>query len=624
MTVAASSEEDWNLALSQCASEPIQFIGQIQAGSVLIAIDPKADRFTFLSEHANAVLAKGDKPLWDLKPSEILGASQLQSLVKRAAAWSGRGARLVDLQLPELASQPAWLHFSGRHLVLEMDVRSYDRDLSPDMWEWDDLLRDSLTRVENSPDLASKLEVVVEETMELGQFDRVMIYRFLDDGTGEVAAERVRADWEPYLGLRYPASDIPAQARELFFKNDIRLIREVSSLPVALHAAPGSDGKALDLSLARFRQPSPIHLEYLKNMGVNASFVSAIVSEGKLWGLISCHHGSPLHLTAARQAHLAALTNHLAVDIAGMAREVKLRNELACARVTSKLIQCITVTDDWTSVLISMAGELCEILGADGLSLHFDGADHTSGLVPPHDVSKRLIESGLHENGGLVFPTVRDPRDPQGTPLPAEIGGALVIPLSHFRDDALIFFRQERTRKITWAGDPVKAVDRGSDGVPRLKPRESFAAWQETVRGTCDAWTENDLAVAGVMRATLQDIVITAHYFRQSLESPATARHRLAHEMDLNPVVLADENGIVVFQNQAAAGDALLNHLQSLDLLVTRLNDGKSADFEKALHSLVHLGEDIRVELTPQRWVEAKRLTDYDRLVGYSIRVIAG
>jgi hypothetical protein len=225
---------------------------------------------------------------------------------------------------------------------------------------------------------------------------------------------------------------------------------------------------------------------------------------------------------------------------------------------------------------------------------------------------------------GLVHPFVRNLEKPEFDWLPEKIGGFLTLPLSHFRADALVFFRKESTRKVTWAGHPGKVVDR-SDGVARLRPRESFAAWQETVRGTCEFWSPEDIAVGGSIKDTLADIVITAHYFRQSYETPATARHRLAHEANPNPVVLADEIGIIVFQNQAAAIEPLLANLQSLDQLASRL-PGQLQDFANALYRLVHDQEEIRIGIgaadgTP-RWLEASLLTDDGRFVGYSIRLV--
>ena len=410
-------------------------------------------------------------------------------------------------------------------------------------------------------------------------------------------------------------------------QTDIRLIREVASEPVPLFASPGSDGKQLDLSLSRFRQPSPIHIEYLRNMGVASSFVSAVIVEGTLWGLISSHHGEPLEISAARQVQLSALTGHLAVDLAGMARELRLRNELACARISSQLIQCITMTDDWASVLMSMAGELSRILGSDGMSLRFDGMSFFEGAVPSPDESNQILSRGIREGSGIPYSFVGNPAEPVPW-LPEEFGGFLVIPLSHFRDDALVFYRREETRKVAWAGEPTKAVDR-SDGVARLRPRASFEAWQETVRGTCEPWSEEDLAVASTVRATLSDIVITAHYFRSSFESPVTARHRLAHEAESAPVALADENSLIVFRNAAATTDGVLGSLQSLDALDASdkgsARSGSTA-IPTALNGLVHGTGELRLQLSgdDSRFLEAVRLMEGDRLLGYSIRITGG
>ncbi len=610
-----ANQEEWEIALRNCAEERIQFIGHIQSGSVLLAMDLQADLFTYASGNAATIFGEG----WSgMTPSALFGERQLTSLSRRVASWLGRGARLVEVSAGGHDSLPAWAYKSGTLLVVEVDVRELDDSRTPESWDWEDQLRASLNRVEACRDLRSKLEAVCEETWKLGGFDRVMIYRFLEDGTGEVVAERVRGDWEPYLGLRYPSSDIPAQARKLFEINEIRLIREVPAEPVEIISLAG-EHPPLDLSLSRFRQPSAVHIEYLKNMGVSSSFVSAIVSDGVLWGLISSHHGEPLNLSAKRQMQLTGLTNHLATDIAGMAREVRLRNELACARITSKIIQCITVTDDWTAVLMTMAGELCEIMKADGLALQFDGNSYFYGIHPESAVLDRLIAESHSQSNGHHLAHARDPREPRFEWLPDEFGGFLALPLSHFRPDALVFFRKESSRQVTWAGKPEKVVDRTS-GVPRLRPRESFAAWQETVRGTCDLWSAEELAVAGTIRTTLSDIVITAHYFRQSYEAPATTRHRLAHEMNPDPVALADENGIVVFHNQAAAGEPLLANLQSLDQIAPRLADQEEA-FAGALHELVKAGAEIRFPLAGSRWLEASQLMEDGRLVGYSIRL---
>ena len=622
-----TSNPDWDAALQRCADEQIQFIGQVQGGHALIAIHVGEDRFTHLSENASEVLGGELASLWSKKPSDLLGDVQLLQLARRAQSWGGRGARLVEAALPACSLRPAWIHQSGPYLVLEIEILPASDAGTPDAWDWEDGLRHSLRNVEGCADLPSKLEAVVEETAKLGGFDRVMIYRFLNDGVGEVVAERVRDDWEPYLGLRYPASDIPQQARELFLKNDIRLIREVVSVPIPLFVAPGGEGTQIDLSLSRFRQPSPIHIEYLRNMGVASSFVSAVITEGKLWGLISCHHGQPLEISATRQVQLSALTGQLAVDLASMARELRLRNELACARISSQLIQCITMTDDWTSVLMPMAGDLSRIFGSEGMSLHFDGKSSSDGTVPTADEADHILTIGIREGRGVPYSFVRDAANPAPW-LPEEFGGFLVIPLSHFRDDALVFYRKEETRKVAWAGEPTKVVDR-SDGAARLRPRASFEAWQETVRGTCEPWSEEDLAVASAVRATLSDIVITAHYFRSSFESPVTARHRLAHEADSTPVALADENGLIVFRNPAAATDPVLGKLQSLDALDApdaKLPQEISAAIPSALNELVHGAGEFRLPLSDQdtRIMEGVRLLEGERLLGYSIRITGG
>jgi light-regulated signal transduction histidine kinase (bacteriophytochrome) len=517
------------------------------------------------------------------------------------------------------------VHRSGDLLVIEciLDPLEFTgEDLHTA--DWDDAMDFSFTRMESESDLSGKLAAAARETRTLGQFDRVMIYRFLPDGAGEVVAEDVREDWEPFMGLRYPASDVPPQARALFLKNDMRLIRDTASRPVAILAAPGlgPEAQALDLSLARYRQPAAVHVEYLKNMAVTGSFVTAINVDNELWGLISCHHGSPLRLPPARQAQLSALTSHLAEDLAGIAREHALREQLASSRLENKLIQCVTLTDDWTAVLMSMAPDLMKVMAADGLSLRFQGTTLSAGVTPPaeqvsvlagHALTRGITEplSSSHAASYEIEPA-----------FPEEIGGFLLIPLSHFCDDALIFFRREETQKIIWGGNPAKTVDR-SEGFPQFRPRASFAAWQEIVRGGSAQWENHTRTTAASIGRTLSDIVITTHFFRQWMESPSTARHRLAHETNLEPVALTDEQGIVVFQNAAATRDSLLAGLQSLDRLTAAVPALDTPEGQEAIRALAKDGVTLKCGLTaPQEGVlEVSRLIEEGRVVGYCARV---
>ncbi|MDB6080204.1 MAG: two-component system sensor histidine kinase/response regulator [Akkermansiaceae bacterium] len=616
---------DWEEALERCAAAPIHLIGQVQDGIALIAIDIAADRFTHLSATAGSWLWADTPQLWKASPADIFGRTQLDLLFRRASSWRGRGPRMIEVEFGSGFLQSCWVHRSGELLVIEciLDPLEFTGE-SLHTADWDDAMDFSFTRMDTEGDLSGKLTVAARETRALGQFDRVMIYRFLPDGTGEVVAEDVREDWEPFLGLRYPASDVPAQARALFLKNDMRLIRDTASTPVAILAAPGlePERRELDLSLARYRQSAAVHVEYLKNMAVTGSFVTAINVDNQLWGLISCHQGAPLRLPPARQAQLLALTSHLAEDLAGIAREHALREQLASSRLENKLIQCVTLTDDWTSVLMSMAPDLMKIMGSDGLSLRFQGQTLSAGVTPPDETVSVLASHALTRGITQPLSSSHAASYEIEPAFQAEIGGFLLIPLSHFCDDALIFFRREQTQKIIWGGNPAKAVDR-SEGFPQLRPRASFAAWQEIVRGGCDQWENHTKTTAASMGTTLSDIVITTHFFRQWMESPSTARHRLAHETNPEPVALTDEQGIVVFQNAAATRDPILAGLQALDRLAASVPALDTPEGREAIRLLANEGTTLKCDLTaPQEGVlEVSRLTEEGRVIGYVVRV---
>ncbi|BCU77625.1 GAF domain-containing protein [Luteolibacter sp. LG18] len=629
---SSSNISDIEEALRYCAEEPIHLIGQVQNGAALLAIDVASCKVTHASGNVASLFGEAlARELWSLTASELFPEGGFETLLGRLHLWRGRGPRLLDVTFSGRSPMPCWLHLRDTHLVIEHFL---DETFAPqpgyDADERDSMLADSFSRIEGCTDLESKLVTIAEEVRRHTGFDRVMIYRFHSDGSGEVAAEQRRGDWEPFDGLRYPASDIPKQARALFMINDVRLIQDITLPPVPIVGNPSSGGGPLDLSLCRYRQPAAIHVEYLRNMEVRASFVSGVVVDAKLWGMISCHHGSPLPLPPKVQVQLASLTNQLALDLAAMARESRLRAELDSARLSNKIIQastviqCVTREQDWIGTMMTMAGEICVTMGADGMCLYYDGRYEAHGLVPDAESVKRLgellmkqedIQSLATNRAGAAFPELA---------LPESVGGFLAIPLSKFRPDMLVLFRGEEAEQIRWAGQPQKNVEITPGGA-RLHPRKSFTEWKETVRGQSKPWTDDQLAMGEVVSGTIGDLILTAHYIRKALGSQDALRLRLAHEESPHPVALADELGLIVFLNRAAREDPIFSSLRSMDDIV-RIGG------EVLRHSLAALARTkqrfnfipVNESGTSGRRYEAASLLESNKFVGFSLRVVAG
>ena len=218
---------------------------------------------------------------------------------------------------------------------------------------------------------------------ELTGYDRVMVYRFDEDGHGEVFAERHRPDLEAFLGNRYPASDIPQIARRLYETNRIRVLADVEYVPVPLRPRLlPSTGRDLDMSLCFLRSMSPIHIQYLKNMGVGATLVASLMVGGRLWGLISCHHYAPRFLHYEMRAVSELLAETVATRIAALESFAQAQAELTVRRLEQRLIQAISRDGDWRTALFDRSEPLLHALGASGAALLFEGQVQTAGEVP--------------------------------------------------------------------------------------------------------------------------------------------------------------------------------------------------------------------------------------------------
>ena len=587
-----------------CDHEALHLIGQIQAGKALVAIELATPRFTHGSEGTEHITGRA----FEKDPTQWISSHRIAGLLRRSMSWRGRGPMPCVVEPLTGAPLQCWVYISGSRLVLEWDT---DHSLPSMAEEWDLEVREGLEVIESTTELNGKMEKTVEQIRSLTGFDRVMIYRFLPDGAGEVVAEAMREDWEPYRGLRYPAGDIPKPARDLFLINDLRLIASVDDAPLKIR---GID--SLDLSLSRYRQPAPVHIEYLQNMEVGASLVTAIRIDGKLWGLISCHHGTPRPLTMRDQSRVAALTSHLSVDISGAAREQRLRDELACARLANKLVQCVTLTTEWAPVMISIAPEILQTMRADAMALHIDGKTYVAGGDLSADEASSFIDQfgEARRNQIDASDCLKDHLGDSSTI--SGFAGMLWISLSAFRDDCLLLFRKEQRHSVTWAGDPDKSVTFKRDGSP--SPRQSFAAWVEEVVGKSEPWAEAEIHMAETVRSTLIDIVITSQDYREMVETPAARRFRAAHHEIGLPLVFADLEGRVVYQNRAAKADPL-SGIGSLDELLLWETD--QPDFQAKLSNLHSTDEELNFA-SRGRDFELARLSDEGEFVGYSLKVL--
>jgi chemotaxis family two-component system sensor kinase Cph1 len=457
--------------------------------------------------------------------------------------------------------------------------------------------------------LASSLRALCDETArifkDLTGYDRVMVYRFDDTGHGEVYSERRKSDLEPYLGNRYPASDIPQIARRLYERNRVRVLVDVEYKPVPLlpRQLPMT-GRDLDMSLCFLRSMSPIHVQYLKNMGVAATLVVSIVVGGKLWGLVACHHYVPRFVHFEVRAVCELLAETIATRIAALESFVQARAELSVRRLEQRMIEAISRDGDWRMALFDSSQTLLQPVGATGVALLFEDQVLTTGDVPG---TQELRAISLWLDGGDRAPVISTASlgtdEPKFESIIPVASGVLATPISTSLGEYIIWFRPEQVRTVTWGGDPLKPVLIGDDP-STLSPRRSFAQWHQVVEGTSEPWTVADLTTARLIGETVADVVLQFRSVRMLITQNQLENVSQQVRLSELPVIVADAAGKILLTNEAFARllKTARTPLVSLDDLPALFVEPE--EVSRRLHDLVaHMRtwrKEVRLHVSPE------------------------
>src|ERR1700754_578391 len=375
--------------LSACDREPIHIPGSIQPHGVLLVVDASTQNILQASENAGAVLGVDaltmlDAPLHDLLtlPAGIFGGSERPA----HSAW-------IPVNFPHGSKTGSWyaaVHAYEHRWLIEIERRDTGFEEDPVRIGHD--LAHRLVNDGHAERAAARVARTVRNVL---GYDRVMVYRFDHDWHGEVIAEARRDDLEAYLGLHYPSTDIPAQARALYLRNRVRQISDCTYVPARI--LPVHDpltSQPTDLSDVSLRSVSPVHLEYLGNMGVTATLVASIITSGKLWGLISCHHYSPFFADHQMREVADAVARAFAERVSAIEELGKIEVESILMTVREKLITAFSESERIDpSLLATVAPELLEVVDADGVAV-FAG-DHIirHGQLPDEDALLRIRDA---------------------------------------------------------------------------------------------------------------------------------------------------------------------------------------------------------------------------------------
>ena len=493
--------------LDACSHEPIHIPGAIQAHGMLLTIRT-ADQVVL---QVSATCAD-----WlGLEPDALLGSPLGNTLPELAAAISSaeHGAAVVSV-----AGRALQLSLMVREGLLLIELEPADR--------WD---ATAMAALREAPDLLRAVTLATDTTaacvaaadgvQRLSGYDRVMIYRFDEEGNGEVVAESVNPGVPAFLGQHYPAADIPLQARAMMLATRVRLISDSGGQPIPLLPRDNPlDGKPLDLGICSLRAVSPIHLEYLRNMEVGGSLTAAIIIGERLWGLIACHHLTPCYSPRWLRSQAEAVAHALAGALAAGDRARHLRAQVEADRLQRDLLSGLTIdgTADWTAELMHNP-RLLDALGASGAVLAYQGATLVSGVVPGERVVDRILEWLRSRMESALFDTDSFRGVLPVLPADATACGMLALRVELGKPHLLVWFRPEQVRTVIWAGDPTKSPHAGRTTDGRLNPRTSFAAWQEQVEGRSRAWSVEERQAATAIGANLRQVVGRIFGMQQAL-----------------------------------------------------------------------------------------------------------
>jgi len=502
-----------NLDLSRCADEPIRTPGSIQPHGFMLTLSPQSGDGGLAVRQASDNLAQ-----WTgVAAQDAIGQPLARVIGEAAAARIG-----AELEGTGLAARPAYLgnitvgdgqnvdvlaHAWDGLVILECEA--VDRPGAADFRHLYPLISDFLLKVNGSASIVELSEQAARNVRAVTGYGRVMVYQFDNDGHGKVLAESKEDGYESYLGQHFPASDVPAQARALYSLSPIRVIQDANYVPASL--VPGTNpftGARNDLSFAALRSVSPVHLQYMRNMGTLASMSVSLIVKGELWGLISCHNATPRPVPVEKRTACEQVGQILALCIESREDASELQFRLEVRRVMVEMLGHLTKGADFLENMSAVFPELLRFGRAGGVAIVVDERVLTFGDTPDEPAIRALVDWLPTQGHTDVFHTdhLKDVY-PAGAEMIRNASGLLALPISRIHKHYLLWFRPEVVRTIEWAGNPHGKQAAPNDPT-QLTPRLSFDAWRETIHGRSLPWHAGEIELTVEFRSALLGIAL--------------------------------------------------------------------------------------------------------------------
>jgi len=501
-TATVNSTIDYN--------EQIHIPGWIQSHGVLLVLQEPEFDIIQVSSNTEEWLNISPENLLKQNLKCLLESHQIDNIYNNLAGYF-EYINPVKLSIKcgnELRLFNSIIHRNDGVVILELEP--CEDKSEPDFSQFYQLTLPTINRIHKSVNLHELCGIVVKEIRKITGFDRVMIYKFHPDDSGEVIAEDKREDIEAYLGLHYPAYDVPQPARDIFSINSLRIIPNINCQAVEL--IPKNNpvtNQPLDLSFSVLRGVSYCHIEYLDNMGVMGSMSISLVKEGKLWGLIACHHQSVKYISYNKRVVCEFLGQLMSIHIPIREQNDNLDYKVTLKSVQSEVIKIISESEDLLTVFRNIGSKLLTIVRATGAVISLEGAYHKIGKTPSDaeitallNWVKNHIGTDIYSTDSLpiIYPPAKEFKD---------IGsGLLVQEIAKVQEIYVLWFRPEVSQTVNWAGNPEYPIEIESDGTMKLCPRKSFEEWQEIVQFHSLPWEPYEIQGAQEFKTAIVGIIM--------------------------------------------------------------------------------------------------------------------
>ena len=504
------------LDLTHCANEPIRTPGSIQPHGFMLTLSAAPGQDP--ARGPSILQASANLERWTGMPAREAIGLPLAGVIGEAAM-----ARIApELDITRLASRPAYIGTitlgNGAHFdvlahawdgVVILECEGANRPGAADFRHLYPLIGDFLLKVNGSASITDLSELAARHVRAVTGYGRVLVYQFDTDGHGKVLAESKEDGYESYLGQHFPASDVPAQARALYALSPIRVIQDANYTPAPLlpELNPVTQQRN-DLSFAALRSVSPVHLQYMRNMGTLASMSVSLIVKGKLWGLISCHNAEPRPVPVEKRTACEQLGQILALCIESREDAAELQFRLEVRRIMVEMLGHLTKGADFIENMSGVFPELLRFGRAGGVAIVVDERVLTYGDTPDEPAIRALADWLALQGHSEVFHTDHlKSIYPAGAGMVRNASGLLALPISRIHKHYLLWFRPEVVQTIEWAGNPHGKQASAND--PRqLTPRLSFDAWRETIHGRSLPWHVAEIELTVEFRSALLGIAL--------------------------------------------------------------------------------------------------------------------